>query len=87
MTPINEKLWNTLGQLRGKLKLKITNPEDLQELLETLDKVEEALHENQESRGYSSKPPTNPNKGNKIKNNGQRPTLEGNYYEKDRNER
>lgn len=46
MSAINEKLWNTLGQLRGKLKLKVTNPEDLQELLETLNKVEEALHEN-----------------------------------------
>lgn len=45
MTPTNETLWNTLGQLRGKLKLKVTNPEDLQELLETLNKVEEALHE------------------------------------------
>lgn len=45
MTPINENLWYTLGQLRGKLKLKVTNPEDLQELLKTLDKVEEALHE------------------------------------------
>ena len=45
MTPTDEALWSTLGQLRGKLKLKITNPEDLQELLETLDKVEEALHE------------------------------------------
>lgn len=46
MTAINENLWYTLGQLRGKLKLKVTNPEDLQELLETLNKVEEALHEN-----------------------------------------
>lgn len=46
MTPTNENLWYTLGQLRGKLKLKVTNPEDLQELLETLNKVEEALHEN-----------------------------------------
>lgn len=46
MTSTNEKLWYTLGQLRGKLKLKVTNPEDLQELLETLNEVEEALHEN-----------------------------------------
>lgn len=43
MRPVNKKLWETLGSLRGQIKLDVEDPKVVEDLLNTLDKVEEEI--------------------------------------------